>query len=49
MLAGLEQGSYVDSFGKPWGPDRFFSAGWIFHDSNHAVAGTRGWFLTLIP
>ncbi|MGA2599353.1 MAG: malectin domain-containing carbohydrate-binding protein [Bryobacteraceae bacterium] len=41
ILAGVENGAYVDGFGRGWQTDRFFNGGAAVHSSNLAILGTR--------
>jgi hypothetical protein len=39
ILAGLADGTYVDSLGRTWLGDRYFRGGTVFHVSNHRILG----------
>jgi len=41
ILAGVENGTYVDGFGRAWQTDRFFNGGSVVNSSNLAILGTR--------
>jgi len=41
ILAGVENGTYVDGFGRTWQADRFFDGGSMVHSANLVILGTR--------
>lgn len=41
ILAGLEEGAYLDGFGRVWEKDRFFNGGTVFGLKTNTVLGTR--------
>ena len=41
ILAGVEDGTYIDGFGREWQRDRFFQGGSAIHNGNQSIQGTR--------
>jgi Malectin domain len=41
ILAGLENGTYTDRFGRVWQNDRFYTGGSVFESGGRAIAGAR--------
>jgi hypothetical protein len=42
ILAGVENGSYIDAFERAWQSDRYFDGGWVNQSPmHHIVLGTR--------
>ena len=41
ILAGTENGTYTDAFGRLWHNDQFFTGGTVFHPADHLIVGTR--------
>jgi Malectin domain len=41
ILAGTENGTYTDAFGRLWNSDQFFTGGTVFRPADHRIVGTR--------
>jgi len=41
ILAGRENGTYIDGFGHHWQSDRYFSGGSVFQIRDHTIQGSR--------
>lgn len=41
ILAGLQNGSYTDRFGRVWQSDRYFQGGTVFEAAGHPIAAAR--------